>query len=253
MDQFKYAKILDISITDFTFESLNRLIYDTVKLQEKRPILNVNIHCFNLIYISPRLKKFFEKTKYIFCDGDGVRLGARLLGYKISEKITFNRWIWNFAEYSQANKITWYCVGAKYNSINKAMSVLKKKYPKLNILGYRSGYITTSEDNRLLLKDINRTQPNVLILGMGMPQQEYWLIDNLSKIDINVALTGGAVFDYISGEFPMTPNIFYSLKLEWLFRFFIDPKRLFKRYFLGNPLFFFRIFVHTFRKVVNTN
>jgi N-acetylglucosaminyldiphosphoundecaprenol N-acetyl-beta-D-mannosaminyltransferase len=76
---------------------------------------------------------------------------------------------------------------------------------------------------------------------MGMPTQEAWLADHLGRLRVNVALTGGAVFDYVSGRRRVTPDVFRRLKLEWLYRWLAEPRRLFWRYAAGNPLFVVRV------------
>jgi N-acetylglucosaminyldiphosphoundecaprenol N-acetyl-beta-D-mannosaminyltransferase len=74
-----------------------------------------------------------------------------------------------------------------------------------------------------------------------MPLQERWLMENWDHIDANVALTGGAVFDYVSGELQRAPRWMTDNGLEWLGRLLIEPRRLWKRYLIGNPLFIWRV------------
>jgi N-acetylglucosaminyldiphosphoundecaprenol N-acetyl-beta-D-mannosaminyltransferase len=204
-------------------------------------ILNVNAHCMNLAFRQAWLRRLLNSAPIVFCDGEGVRIAAKLLGYSIPQKITYNRWIWDLANLSEQQGFTWYLVGAKENIIEKAVLCFKHHYPKLNIVGFHSGYFLDMVDIERVVNDINKKRPNILIIGMGMPIQERWLSQYFSRLDINIALTAGAVFDYVSGQAKMTPDFFYKLKLEWLFRFIHEPRRLFRRYIIGNPLFFFRL------------
>jgi N-acetylglucosaminyldiphosphoundecaprenol N-acetyl-beta-D-mannosaminyltransferase len=79
---------------------------------------------------------------------------------------------------------------------------------------------------------------------MGMPIQELWLEENWDRVNANIALTGGAVFDYISGDLKRAPHWMTDHGLEWLGRLIIEPRRLWKRYMIGNPLFLWRVFRH---------
>ena len=240
--------ILGIRITNCTTDELNEYICRVIEHQNKEAILNVNINCMNLAYEQSWLKAFLNATNVVFCDGEGVRLAARLLGLEIREKITYNRWIWELARVSQHNLYTWYMLGGKESVVRKAVTVLNTLFPRLTILGFHSGYFADCSEVDRIISDINSKRPAILLLGMGMPLQEKWLIDHLSSLEINIALTGGAVFDYISGNTKMTPQMFYTLKLEWFYRFLLEPKRLFKRYIIGNPLFFIRLLnYHLFR------
>lgn len=108
-------------------------------------------------------------------------------------------------------------------------------------MGCHSGYFASPEEVERLIADINRQEPHILILGMGMPIQEAWLADHLGRLRVNVALTGGAVFDYVSGRRRITPEAFRRLRLEWLYRWIEEPRRLFWRYAAGNPLFMVRV------------
>jgi len=243
-------QILGINIANCTIDELNEYICELINAREKEAVLNVNINCMNLAHNNPWLKEFLNSVNLVFCDSDGVRLGARLLGLRIKEKITYNRWVWDLARLSETNSFTWYLIGAEEPVIRKATDVLREVLPNLQILGFHSGYFSGQSEINSVISDINSLKPNILILGMGMPLQEKWLMEHLSRLCINIALTGGAVFDYISGNAKMTPDFFYKHKLEWLYRFMCEPNRLFKRYFFGNPLFFLRLFMNNLKRSV---
>ncbi|WP_462252974.1 WecB/TagA/CpsF family glycosyltransferase [Ekhidna sp.] len=232
--------LLGVRIHSLSMNELNEYLVESIRDNKKCTLANVNIHAMNLAYENAWFRDFLNESAINFCDGEGVRLGAKMKGKKIREKITYNRWIWSLGELSQRLGLTWYLLGATEKSISKAVATLRGKYPELKIVGYHNGFVD-SDSLPLILSEIKEKSPNILCLGMGMPLQEKFLIDHSDKINYNIALTGGAVFDYVSGEFKMTPDIYYRLKLEWFYRFINDPKRLFKRYFVGIPIFFLRL------------
>jgi N-acetylglucosaminyldiphosphoundecaprenol N-acetyl-beta-D-mannosaminyltransferase len=233
--------LLGIQISCCTKEALNSYIKDVIANHRKEMILNVNVNCMNLAYRNRALKEILNGSYLVFCDGDGIRLAAKALRLNIPEKITYNRWIWDLAKLSIKNAFSWYLIGSEESVIAKAVSVLNCHYPDLDIKGFHSGFFCSDSDLRKTIDEINRVSPDILIMGMGMPQQEFWLANHFKDLSINIALTGGAVFDYVSGKAKMTPDLFYKLKLEWLFRFICEPKRLFNRYIIGNPLFLIRL------------
>ncbi|MCI5189977.1 MAG: WecB/TagA/CpsF family glycosyltransferase [Candidatus Electrothrix sp. AS4_5] len=98
------------------------------------------------------------------------------------------------------------------------------------------------------MEHINTIKPNILILGLGMPLQERWLKENWTKLEVNIGLTGGAVFDYVSGELRRGPRWMTDNGMEWLARLLIEPKRLWKRYLIGNLFFFYLIFKERLNK-----
>ncbi len=243
---WKTYKLFDISVDSLSVEDLHDYILNLVKGKYHEYILNVNIQGYNLMDSNLELRKAFKGSALTFLDGDGVRLGLSLLGHKTLPKITYARWINKFAKYSEINNLSWYLLGDTEPTLKKARENLFLDFPKLTVCGMHHGFFKTN-DCKDVIDDIKICKPDILIIGMGMPRQELWLMDNWPKLlDIPCALTGGAVFKYLSGEAKQTPPLFYNMKLEWFYRFIHDPKRLFKRYFIGNPLFFIRLLLNKF-------
>ncbi len=243
MSHLGRISLLGIQITDCTASELDAYICDVIASGRREPILNVNVHCMNLAWTLPWLRIYLNQAPVVFCDGDGVRLGAWLAGKRIREKITYSRWIWEMAAVSASRGHRWYLVGGRSNVAEEAADRLRARYPSLQIVGTHSGYFAGQDAVDRLVSDINGQEPHVLVLGMGMPVQEAWLRDHLSQLQVNVALTGGAVFDYVSGRRRTAPTMFWRLKLEWLYRWLVEPRRLFWRYAIGNPLFIWRVLV----------
>lgn len=232
--------LLGVNIHSLTSNQLNVEIKKLIEVGDRHIVANVNINAMNIAYEEEWFRCFLNDAAINFCDGDGVRLGARMKGKNIMEKITYNRWIWEFAKFCEIHNFSFYLIGSEQDTIEKAAKVLKEKYPKLDIKGWRSGFFKDEKEINDSVLEINNAKPDIILMGMGMPHQEKWILNNSKNVDFKIALTGGAVFEYISGKNSMTPDIFFQLKLEWFYRFLMEPRRLFKRYFIGNPLFIIR-------------
>lgn len=188
-----------------------------------------------------------NQSEIDFCDGSGVILAARLLGFRIPERITYADWMWRLADYASQNQFSLFFVGGKAGVADKAAEVLRSRFPDLRIVGTQQGYFHKAAgdpENESVLEQINLTKPNIVVVGFGMPLQEKWLAENWARIDANIALTGGAVFDYVSGDLHRAPAWMTRYGLEWLGRLIIEPRRLWRRYLIGNPLFLWRVFIH---------
>jgi N-acetylglucosaminyldiphosphoundecaprenol N-acetyl-beta-D-mannosaminyltransferase len=246
MDPVDKVRLLGVQITNITSDELNEAIHQIVRANRRELVLNVNIHAMNLACRLSWFRDLLNRAEIVFCDGDGVRLGAWLQSNRLRQKITYNRWIWDFARFSEAKGLSWFLIGGTEEVIQEAVVRLRNRFPRLQIKGWRNGYFHSNEEVSHIKDVLNESNPNILILGMGMPLQEAWLRENRADLFVNVALTGGAVFDYVSGRVKMTPHLFYRLKLEWLYRFAHEPKRLFIRYFIGNPLFLLRVLLERF-------
>lgn len=103
---------------------------------------------------------------------------------------------------------------------------------------------TESAESREVVAMINAAKPDILVVGFGMPAQEKWIAENLSQLNVHLAIPVGAFFDYLAEDVVRAPRWMTDNGLEWLGRLFIEPRRLWKRYIVGNPLFLWRILIH---------
>jgi N-acetylglucosaminyldiphosphoundecaprenol N-acetyl-beta-D-mannosaminyltransferase len=240
----KTMEVFGVQVDLIRSVALDNTLANFILSNEKTVVLNVNVHCLNLAYKKPWLRGFLNSAQIVFCDGAGVMLGAHLLGYRISERITYADWTWQLAEFAEPRGFTFFFLGARPGIADKAAARLKERFPDLRIVGTHHGFFDKtagSPENEAIIQKINAVKPNILILGFGMPIQERWLMENWDCIEANVALTGGAVFDYVSGELRRAPRWMTDHGLEWLGRLIIEPRRLWRRYLIGNPLFLWRV------------
>lgn len=236
--------ILGVQVHPLTVDQLHEELAQLIETDSHAEVLHVNVHGMNLSADNPWLRDYLNQAEIVFCDGAGIILGARILGQHIPERITYADWMWQLAEFAAARGYSFYFLGAKPGIAQTAADRMIKRFPELKIAGVRDGYFNKDNghpDNEAVLADINAARPNILIVGMGMPMQERWLLDNWNRIDANIALTGGAVFDYISGDLKRAPAWMTNNGLEWLGRLLIEPRRLWQRYIVGNPVFLARV------------
>lgn len=240
----KEISVLGTKLSTCNREELLELIKGAVKSKHRTTILSGNVHSYNLAYNNSWFQQFFNQVDIIRLDGWGVRLGAKILGYDTPERMTWADFAWDLAAYLQANQISIYFLGGKPGVAEKAAKELLERFPGLLYLGSEHGYFDKqkeSHENSEVINAINNKNPDVLVVGLGMPVQEKWLIENRGSIDATVVMTGGAVFDYISGNIKRGPKWMTDYGLEWLARMIIEPKRLWKRYIIGNPIFLYHV------------
>ncbi|HJQ30278.1 MAG TPA: WecB/TagA/CpsF family glycosyltransferase, partial [Rubrobacter sp.] len=238
LDTSSRVDVLGVGVDQMSVEELQEETKRLAKSGEGGLILNVNAHCLNLCYDDPALRKFFNSADVVFCDGAGVMLAARLLGRRIPARITYADWTWRLAAFAEAEGLSLFLLGARPGVAEEAARRLKARHPALDIRGVRHGYFdhaAGSPENETVLTEIKVARPDILLVGLGMPLQEIWLMENRHRIDAGVALTGGAVFDYVSGGLRRGPRLLTDNGFEWLARLFIEPRRLWRRYLLGNP------------------
>jgi N-acetylglucosaminyldiphosphoundecaprenol N-acetyl-beta-D-mannosaminyltransferase len=238
------VEVLGVRIDALSVSDLHRDIVQYVTTGAHALVLNVNAHCLNLAFSSSWLRDFLNQADRVFCDGAGVRLAARILGANIPERITYADWTWQLAELCALWQFTLFFLGGRPGVAAEAAERIRDRVPSVRIVGTHDGYFDkspTGAENARVLAAINAVRPDILIVGFGMPLQEAWLRDNWDKLTAHVALTGGAVFDYLSGRLRRAPKWMTNNGLEWLGRLIVEPRRLWRRYLLGNPMFLARV------------
>ncbi|MBD2295930.1 WecB/TagA/CpsF family glycosyltransferase [Anabaena sphaerica FACHB-251] len=245
MNQTSY-NFLGIHAQALTITELNSLIGTAVKQDEKWIIANHNLHSLYLYHHQPKMQDFYAKADYTHIDGMAlVLLGQRLgLPLQREHRVTYADWVWPLmADASQQGWRIFY-LGSKPGVAETGATILRNKFPGLEIMTTH-GYINPSADsqeNQEVLAKIKAYQPHILMVGMGMPRQENWILDNLEQICANVILPSGACIDYVAGAIPTPPRWMGRLGFEWLYRLLSEPKRLWKRYLL-EPWFILKLFL----------
>jgi len=243
IDRF-VANIFGVNVDNITLEGLLQNIHGAITSGGKLIFSNVNVHALNLAYSTPWFHSFLNQSDLVFCDGFGVILGAKLAGQKLVHRFTPPDWIGKLCEMSSREGFSLYLIGSQPGVAEKAASRLQEQQPGCRIAGTHHGYFDKtagSVENEQVLAEINQLKPNILIVGFGMPMQERWIQENFDRLDVNVFLPVGAALDYVSGEVRRGPRWMTDHGLEWLARLAIEPRRLWKRYLIGIPVFFWRI------------
>jgi N-acetylglucosaminyldiphosphoundecaprenol N-acetyl-beta-D-mannosaminyltransferase len=238
------VNVLGVDVDPVTVGELHAAIKRLVESGERGTVLNVNANCLNLLYTDAVLRRFFDGADLVFCDGAGVMLAARLLGRRLPERITYADWTWQLAAFAEAEGLSLFLLGAGPGVAERAAQRLRTLHPDLRISGIEHGFFDHSpgsRENEAILRKVNAAGPDILLVGLEMPLQERWLMDNRDAIDANVVLTGGAVFDYVSGRLQRGPRLLTDHGFEWLARLIVEPRRLWRRYLIGNPLFLLRV------------
>lgn len=238
------VNILGVQVHPVDVATLHAIIAAEIAADHHSLVLNVNVHCLNLAYKHAWLRDFLNEAEFVFCDGAGVILGARILGKHIPQRITYADWTWQLAAFAADHGYSLYFLGGRPGVADKAAQTLQARFPALRVVGTQHGFFDKTaggEENASVVAAINAAAPNILMVGFGMPLQERWLRDNWQQLNVNIGLTGGAVFDYVSGELQRAPRWMTDNGMEWLGRLLIEPRRLWQRYVVGNPIFMLRV------------
>jgi N-acetylglucosaminyldiphosphoundecaprenol N-acetyl-beta-D-mannosaminyltransferase len=229
-------KFLGVQLDALSIPQLNSLITESVKQNKKWIIANHNLHSLYLYHNDTKMQAFYAKAEYTHIDSMPLVFIGKLLGFplKREERVTYADWVWPLM--AEAARKGWriFYLGSKPGVAEQGAAILRQKYPGLEI-ACAHGYIDSnknSQENQATLAAINAYKPHILMVGMGMPRQEHWILDNLEQIQTNSILTSGACIDYVAGAVPTPPRWMGRFGLEWSYRLFSEPGRLWRRYLL---------------------
>ena len=175
-------------------------------------------------------------------DGVGVVWGCRLIGAKCRPKERITGWDLFHYEMERLNARGGSCffMGTSEKTLGMVRDRAADEYPNIRVHTYSPPYkdVFSDDDNDRIVKAINTVRPDLLWIGMSAPKQEKWLMQNFSRLDIaGHAGCIGAVFSFFAGTEKRAPRAWQQLGLEWFYRLIHDPRRLWRRYIIGNLRF----------------
>jgi N-acetylglucosaminyldiphosphoundecaprenol N-acetyl-beta-D-mannosaminyltransferase len=199
----------------------------------------VNVDKFVKMESNPSLRQTVLDCDLITVDGQPVIWVSRLFKCPIKARVTgvdlFDALIGRCAE----RGLRPYLLGARQEIVAKAVDVLKAKYPKLSLAGWRNGYWRPEEEANIV-QEIVRAKPDVLCMAVGSPKQELFLGKWKQEMRVPFVMGVGGSFDVTAGVLRRAPRWMQRLGLEWLFRLAQEPRRLWRRY-LREDMAFFRL------------
>jgi N-acetylglucosaminyldiphosphoundecaprenol N-acetyl-beta-D-mannosaminyltransferase len=235
-------RLLGVRLDDIGKADLELEILDGAARHKKGLYAYLNIHVVNQASRNPRLSRILESADRVYCDGEGVRWGARILGKTLEPRIVLTYWGWDLCASCASRGLSVYLLGATADSSRRAVDALRQRYPSLTIAGNHHGYFGKGgEENDRVVESINAAHPDLLFVGFGLPLQEYWIEENMPRLSVGSILPCGSMIDYMSGLRPVAPAWMARNGLEWMYRLYHEPRRLWRRYLLGNPLFLTRV------------
>ena len=203
-------------------------------------VAHANVHTLNLAVEDPAYLEALRSADMVLNDGKGVMLGARLLGERFPTDLNGNYFTPLVVERAAQREWPVYLLGAKPGVPEKLTETLLVRYPGLHIVGARDGYFSAADEDQVVAA-IRESGAGLLLVGMGNPHQERFLHRHLAATGARLGIGVGAYFDFQTGEVARAPTWMNRYGLEWVFRLAQEPKRMWRRYLVGNPAFITRV------------
>ncbi len=213
----------------------------TAIAQERRiTIGHYNVHGFNLSMQLPWFHSFLQAADIAHCDGMGIIKALGFLGMDLPRqyRVSYTLLMPALLQACDRQGLKMFLLGSKPQYLTAALENLREQYPNAEFAG-QHGYFPRddAQANGRVIEAINAAKPDILLVGMGMPIQEEWVLHHREQLDVKALLVGGAIIDRLAGEVSDCPPLLSNIGLEWGYRLLREPRRLGARYLLGNPAF----------------
>lgn len=206
-------------------------------------ISTLNAHSYNTVHKDEEFKIALKNSNVLLPDGIGVVLATKILTGQKLKKIAGDD-LFHY-QMDRLNKIGGKCffLGSTEVTLQKILERAATDYPNVSVFSYSPPFKSefTEEDNRPIIEKINAESPDVLFIGMTAPKQEKWAFQNFEKLNVKHVCCIGAVFDFYAGTSKRAPKWMIKAGMEWLYRLIDNPKRMWRRYLIGNAQFIVRI------------
>ncbi|OIO37740.1 MAG: hypothetical protein AUJ75_03665, partial [Candidatus Omnitrophica bacterium CG1_02_49_10] len=207
----------------------------------RHQVAYANAECINRSIFDKRYKSILDEADLVYADGIGVVWASKFSEKPIPERASLGDFLPDLLRLCVRNRYKIFLLGWQKGVADEAAANLKRDFPALDIAGTYHGYFGPDEDDKVCGL-INNSKPHILLVGMGVPKQEKWIKNNISKLDVPVLWGVGALLDYYALRVKRAPVFMRRAGLEWLFRLINEPARLWKRYIIGNVFFILHAF-----------
>ena len=222
---------------------------ELAKLPEGKLLINtINAFSYDNARKDVLFSEALQKGDVLIPDGISIVKACRFLNAKSQLKERIAGWDLFVYEMEKLNR-----VGGKVMFLGSSDAVLNlirqrvaEKYPKIEVDTYSPPYkpVFSDEENEAMISAINHSNPDLLWIGMTAPKQEKWAYTHLDRLDVHCHIgTIGAVFDFFAGTVKRAPERWQRVGMEWLYRLLSEPRRMWRRYFIGNAKFIYYIMV----------
>lgn len=234
MDRIQF---LGIPIDNLTMsETLTEI---SAAIDEGRQLHHVVVNAGKVVAMQndEQLKESVVNSNLINADGQAVVWASRFLGTPLKERVAGIDLMENLVELSSKKNYKIFFLGATEEIVESVVNKYSRKYGKEIIAGYRNGYFNKSEEEQIAVQ-ISKSKAQLLFVAISSPKKEKFLYQYRDQLaNVNLIMGVGGSFDVVAGKVKRAPLWMQKAGLEWFFRFIQEPKRMWKRYLVGNTKF----------------
>ena len=232
-----------IPIDSISLDYAAAWVIHTLRIRESRSpllIMGPNAQLVTLAARQPRFAAALRSAHLAVPDGISIVLAARLLNQPVLERVTGGDLMERLCAEAANHNLSVFFLGGLPGAAEKTARKFQRIYPGLRVAGTRCplpGFENDPVECARIRQHIANAKPDLLCVAFGAPKQEIWMVENCPTLPIGAAISVGAALDTQSGLRKRAPKWTHRIGCEWLYRLVCEPRRLWRRYLLGNTHF----------------
>lgn len=234
------VNLLGVNIDNVDTEIAAARIIEMSANKQPSTVCFVNADCINIAQRDSGYLQTVNNTDLVLADGIGVKLAGRLLGREIKQNVNGTDLFPRLSEKMASRRSRIFLLGGKEGAAKGVRAWLNSHYPEVQVVGCEHGYFKKEDEANIVIQ-VRKSGADILLVAMGAPKQEKWIQQNIESCGVRVALGVGGLFDFFSGRIERAPLWMREIGCEWIYRLCMEPKRLWKRYVIGNAMFMIRV------------
>lgn len=238
-----HVDVLGVHVARLTSVEALDEIRKLIDAPDPATVAFANAHTINLAISDDRFASVLASADLVLNDGSGLAIAARWQGTDFPENLNGTDFTPRLLALAAAEGRRAYLLGGRPGVAERAAAALSGSIPGLSVVGTRHGYLDPAGDRRWadVADEIRALAPDIVVVAMGNPLQELWMSEHLGRTGARLGIGVGAFLDFVAGEAQRAPAWMQRTGIEWMWRLGQEPRRMFKRYVLGNPLFLLRV------------
>jgi N-acetylglucosaminyldiphosphoundecaprenol N-acetyl-beta-D-mannosaminyltransferase len=241
--EIEKVNILGIGISVLDQDRAREFLFDAVRNGRRGYVAITNVHSVSEAQHDPELRDILNNALLATPDGMPLVWMGWLQGHRSTRRVYGPDLVLNLCEHSRKHGFSHFFYGGKPGLSSQLADVLQIRFPGLRVAGtFSPPFRPLNQDERnALAKQVAETRPDFFWVGIGMPKQEKFMAEYMAILpEAKIFIGVGAAFDFFTGQVKQAPRWMMRTGLEWLFRLFQEPRRLWRRYLIYNPLFIIR-------------
>ena len=232
--------LMGIPLDNLTLAEAVGEIVQAMEGDRPRRACFVNADCVNLAFRHADYRETLRTADLAFADGIGMRLAGIVLGRRVRDNVNGTDLFPKLCEALDGRGKRIFLLGSRPGTAEGVAAWMAGRYPGIAMAGCRDGYFPPA-DEADVIQQVRRSQSDLLLVAFGAPRQDVWVAQHLAELGVKLAVGVGGLLDFFSGQIPRAPLWLRRLGMEWCYRLCQEPRRLGRRYLLGNPVFLARL------------